>query len=165
MNESVEEPFLKFLEAGVEKGGFETDDALAALLPLMKQVHATHQAGLVAPLDGIKNLTFTEQGNLTFAADQAIPPKKNTSKVEALQSPVSSAVDVVAESRRTTDIDHSSLAFSDLRIGPSDAEVTKPIYLPGYRSCQNLLARRFTIATRAKGVQENLRGRPARPRA
>jgi len=31
-------PFLKFLDAGVSKGGFETDDVLSALLPLMKQV-------------------------------------------------------------------------------------------------------------------------------
>src|SRR5437763_2456183 len=38
------------------RGGFETDDALAALLPLMKQTLAAHQAGLVAPLDGIKDL-------------------------------------------------------------------------------------------------------------
>jgi predicted DNA-binding WGR domain protein len=127
-------PFLKFLDAGVEQGGFETDDALAALLPLMKQVHAVHQAAQVAPLDGIKYLTLSEQGSLTFAADQAIPPKKNASKVEALQSPVSRGVEFVAESRRTTDIDHSSLTFSDLRIGASDADVTKPVYLQNYRS-------------------------------
>src|SRR5215467_5467629 len=77
VNELVEEPFLKFLDAGVEKGGFETDDALAALLPLMKQVHVVHQAAQVAPLDGVKHLALTEQGHLTFAADQALPPKKN----------------------------------------------------------------------------------------
>jgi predicted DNA-binding WGR domain protein len=139
VSELVEEPFLKFLDAGVEKGGFETDDALAALLPLMKQVHATHQAGQVAPLDGINHLTLAERGFLTFAADQAIPPKKNTSKVEALQSPVSSAVDVVAESRRMTDIDESSLAISDLKVGASDADVTKPVYLPGYRSWEHAI--------------------------
>ena len=89
-NELPEEPFLKFLDAGVAQGGFETDDALAALLPLMKQAHATHQAAQVAPLDGIKHLTLTEQGHLIFAADQAVPPKKNESKVEALQSTVGS---------------------------------------------------------------------------
>jgi predicted DNA-binding WGR domain protein len=139
VNELVEEPFLKFLDAGVEKGGFETDDALAALLPLMKQVHATHQAAQVAPLDGVKHLTVTEGGFLTFAADQAIPPKKNTSKVEALQSPVSSAVEVVAESRRMSDIDESSLTISDLKIGASDADVTKPVYLPGYRSWEHAI--------------------------
>lgn len=38
MSKAIESPFLKFLEAGEAKGGFETDDVLAALLPLMKQV-------------------------------------------------------------------------------------------------------------------------------
>jgi predicted DNA-binding WGR domain protein len=139
VNELVEEPFLKFLDAGVEKGGFETDDALAALLPLMRQVHAVHQAGQVAPLDGIKHLTLAEGGFLTFGADQAIPPKKNTSKIEALQSPISSAVDVVAESRRMTDIDESSLAIADLKVAASDADITKPVYLPGYRSWEHAI--------------------------
>src|SRR6267142_2275457 len=138
-NELPEEPFLKFLDAGVEQGGFETDDALAALLPLMKQVHAVHQAARVVPLAGKKHLTLTEQGHLTFAADQAVPPKKNTSKLEALQSPVSSAVEVVAESRRMTDINKSSLTISDLKVGASDADVTKPVYLPGYRSWEHAI--------------------------
>jgi hypothetical protein len=56
VNSAVEAPFLKFLEAGLARDGFETDDVLAALLPLMKQVSAAHEAGLVAPLDGIQDL-------------------------------------------------------------------------------------------------------------
>ena len=60
----------KFLEAGVAKGGFETDDVLAALLPLMKQVLAAHEAGLVAPLNGIQDLVVTEQGQLDVCSGQ-----------------------------------------------------------------------------------------------
>src|SRR5438128_342875 len=101
MNELKQPPFLKFLEAGVAKGGFETDDVLAALLPLMKQVLAAHEAGLVAPLDGIQDLVVTEAGLLMFGRAKVNSPEKNTGKVEALQSPVSSAVEVIAESRRT----------------------------------------------------------------
>ena len=63
MTDSVEVPFLQFLRNGVAKGGFETDDVLAAILPLMKQVRAVHEAGLVAPLDGIQHLTIAEQGH------------------------------------------------------------------------------------------------------
>ena len=48
MSDQNQVPFIKFLEAGVAKGGFETDDALSALLPLMKQVLAAHTAGMVA---------------------------------------------------------------------------------------------------------------------
>src|SRR5258705_11516580 len=61
-NELPEEPFLKFLDAGVEQGGFATDDALAALFPLMKQVHAVLQAAQVAPLDGTEHLRLTARG-------------------------------------------------------------------------------------------------------
>ena len=48
MNGSTEPPFLTFLRAGLERGSFETDDALAALLPLMRQTLAAHERGTVA---------------------------------------------------------------------------------------------------------------------
>jgi superfamily I DNA and/or RNA helicase/predicted DNA-binding WGR domain protein len=137
VGEHVESPFLKFLEAGQEKGGFETDDVLAALLPLMKQVLAAHEAGLVAPLDGIQALSVAEQGDLVFAPDKVGPPKKNISKVEALQSPASHAMEVVAELQHTTNIDEGSFAVLDLGVGCTDGGITKPVYLPGYRSWEH----------------------------
>ena len=97
MTDSVESPFLQFLRSGVVKGGFETDDVLAAMLPLMKQVRAVHEAGLVAPLDGIKDLSITEQGHLMFAPAKVSSPEKNSAKVDALQAPVSRAVEVMGE--------------------------------------------------------------------
>src|SRR5712671_5259122 len=122
-------PFLKFLETGGAKSGFETDDVLAALLPLMKQVLAAHAAGLVAPLNGIQDLIIAEQGHLMFAPAKVSSPEKNVGKVEALQSPVSHAVEVVAESRRTADVDESSLTVSDLGVGAVDGGITKPVFL------------------------------------
>src|SRR5436190_9697721 len=131
--------FLKFLEAGVVKGGFETDDVLAALLPLLEQVLAAHQADLVAPLNGIEDLVVTEEGRLIFAPAKVNSPEKNTGKIEALQSPLGSAVEVVAEARRTVDIDDSSLTVSDLGVGSSDGNITKPVFLPGYRSWEHAI--------------------------
>ena len=84
-------PFLKFLQAGLAKRGFETDDVLVALLPLMKQVLAAHEAGLVAPLIGIQDLVVTEAGHLMFAPAKVNSPEKHSSKVEAIQSPPSHA--------------------------------------------------------------------------
>ncbi|HWX20733.1 MAG TPA: AAA domain-containing protein [Candidatus Binatia bacterium] len=134
MSDVVQAPFLKLLEAGVAKGGFETDDALAALLPLMKQVRAAHEAGFVAPLEGIRDLTVTEQGHLRFSPAKASSPVKNTAKVEALQAPVSHAVEVVAESRRTADLDEASLTSSELGVGSAESGITKPVFLPNYQS-------------------------------
>ncbi len=132
-------PFLKFLEAGVAKGGLETEDVLAALLPLMKQVLAAHQSGLVAPLNGLQDLTFAEQGHWMFAPVKVSSPEKNTAKVEALQSPLSRAVEVVAESRRTADMDDASLTVSDLGVGASDGNLTRLVFLPGYRSWEHTI--------------------------
>ena len=132
-------PFLEFLETALAKGVFETDDVLAAVLPLMKQVLATHEAGLIAPLDGIQDLTFTETGQLMFAPARVNPPEKNTSKVEALQASVSGAVEVVGESRRVADVDQSTLTVSDLSVGASDAGITKPVFLTGYHSWEHAI--------------------------
>jgi predicted DNA-binding WGR domain protein len=139
MVDAPELPFDKFLAAAIEKGGFETDDVLAALVPLMKQTLAAHGAGLVAPLAGVQDLLLHEQGHLSFAPAKARPPEKNAAKIEALQRPVSSAVEVVGESRRTADIDAAALTVSDLAVGNADGSITKPVYLPGYKSWEHAI--------------------------
>src|SRR5690242_5536075 len=123
MSEVMQAPFLKFLEAGAEKGGFETDDVLAALVPLMRQARAAHGTGLVTPLNGIEALSVAEEGHLMFDAAKCSPPRRNSAKVEALQSPASRAVEVVAESRRTADVDESSLTVSDLGVGAASGGI------------------------------------------
>ncbi|HEV2692565.1 MAG TPA: AAA domain-containing protein [Verrucomicrobiae bacterium] len=133
MSEQLESPFLRLLA----KGGFATDDVLSALLPLMRQVAVTHQTGMVAPLDGLAALETNEAGHLSYAPASVLPPRKNAGKIEALQTPVSSAVEVVAEMRRTADIDKSSVTVSDLGVGAADGAITKPIFIPRYRSWEH----------------------------
>ncbi|HXI72491.1 MAG TPA: WGR domain-containing protein [Verrucomicrobiae bacterium] len=137
MSEPNQPPFIKFLEAGVARGGFETDDVLSALLPLMKQVLAAHGAGLVAPLNGIQDLSITDAGHLLFAPEKVNSPEKNSGKVAELQAPLSRAMEVVAQSRRTADIDQASLTVSDLGVGAAGSDITKPVYLPDYRSWEH----------------------------
>jgi predicted DNA-binding WGR domain protein len=139
VSELEETPFLKFLETGVGKGGFETDDVLSALLPLMKQVRAAHTAGQVAPLNGIQDLKVSEEGHLMFEPDKASAPKRNITRVEALQSPVSRAMEVVGESRRTTEIDEGGMRVSDLGIGKPEDELKKPVFLPEYKSWEHVI--------------------------
>jgi len=137
MSELTGSAFLMFLEVGVAKGGFEADDVLAAVLPLMKQVLATHEAGRVAPLDGIHHLLLSDEGQLMFASEKSHPPKKNSGQVEALQTPVRGAIEVIAHSRRTTDVDQASHTVSDLGIGSADATITRPVFLPHYRAWEH----------------------------
>lgn len=139
MSDPNQPPFLGFLAAGVAKGGFGADDVLAALLPLMKQVLAAHEAGLVAPLNGLQDLTVAAAGYLMFAPARVSPPEKNSSKIEALRSPISQAVEVVAESRRSADIDQTPLTVSDLAVAAAGSEITKPVFLPHYCSWEHAI--------------------------
>ena len=115
MSKTADNPFLTFLEAGVAKGGFETDDVLAALLPLLKQVQAAHQAGLVAPLNGIHDLILSEQGHLMFAAAKVGSPQRNIAKIEALTPmvPIDAASMVTAELSSSSSVDTSGTPASD----------------------------------------------------
>ncbi|MDB6033453.1 MAG: helicase, partial [Verrucomicrobiales bacterium] len=139
MSIANETPFLKFLESGSERGGFETDDVLASVLPLMRQVLACHGDGSVAPLRGIRSLLVNEQGHLSFEPTSAEPPQKNNSKLAEVQASVSQAVEVVGESRHTSDIDAASLVVSNLRIGQAGDPIKKPVYLLDYVCWEHVL--------------------------
>jgi hypothetical protein len=135
--------FLTVLHDAIARSGFETEDALAAVLPLMKQVLAAHECGQVAPLDGIGHLLVNEGGCLTFAPEAACAPEKNVARVEELQLPVSHGVEVVAEWRVTADVDRAKATQSNLGVGDGDGDgatsITKPIFLPSYQSWEQLV--------------------------
>lgn len=134
MREPAKTTFAAFLETGIAQGGFDVDDVLAALLPLMKQVLEAHQAGRVAPLEGDQNLDLTEEGALRFDPTKVAPPRRNATRIDPLQAPLSRGVEIVGESRRTADLDAAVLAVSDLSVDASGGEVVRPVFLPGYRS-------------------------------
>ncbi|EEF59341.1 AAA domain-containing protein [Pedosphaera parvula] len=134
---SEENSFLQFLRTGIERGGFETDDVLAVVLPLMRQTLSIHQAGKVAPLKGVHDLRMTTEGQLTFDEAKAVAPEKALSRIADLQVKVSHAVEVVGESRRVSDIDAASLNISNLSVGRLGEELAKPVYLPDYASWEH----------------------------
>lgn len=140
MPELRQQAFLAFLERGVSQGGFETDDVLAAILPLMKQTLRAHEQGTVAPLDGIRDISVNDQGHLTFPNDKAKPPVRNAGHVEQCQRPFSDAVEVIGCSRQTSDIGQGSFHVEDLNIGTPGDPVLRPIYLPDYTSWEHAIA-------------------------
>jgi len=125
--------FLRFLESGLERGGFETDDVLAVILPLMRKVLSAHEAGLVAPLEGVEDLIVTDAGHLRFVPAKVKSPEKHTARVEALQQPASEGVVVVGESSRTADLDAGTVTVASLGVGREEEGIRKPVFLPGYR--------------------------------
>jgi len=138
LSETVQPPFLLFLAKGVENAGFETDDVLAAILPLMKQVVATHELGQMAPLKGIDDLLIGDEGQLQFDPGKALSPRNNIRRVERLQEEASKAIAVVGEVQRETDLDRATLTVNDLQVGrDAGGEITKPVYVPGYSSWEH----------------------------
>ncbi|HEV3340058.1 MAG TPA: hypothetical protein VG125_06865, partial [Pirellulales bacterium] len=123
--------FSEFFSDRQIGGGFSTEDCLTAFLPLARQVLETHQAGAVAPLVGLEALQV-DDGRIWFASDRAMSPRNNLAAVRALEQPASRALEILAESRRTTDLDDGGEQLIDLRIGQRGEALTRPVYLPGY---------------------------------
>lgn len=123
--------FTEFFSDRQATGGFSTEDTLAAFLPLARQVLETHLSGNVAPLAGLEALQVDE-GRIWFADGQATPLRNNLAAVRPLEQPASRSVEILAESRHTTDVDDGQDKVVDLRIGQRGQPVTRPVYLPGY---------------------------------
>jgi len=131
------EAFLDHLAAGEAKGGFQTDDVLAAVLPLFEEIARFHARDRVAPLEGVAAVTVAETGALRLAGDGLLP-RKRKDRVEALQRPIVSALRVVGHGRLTADADEG-VSWRDLRVGEAGEALTRPVYLPGYRAWEHHL--------------------------
>src|SRR3954452_309160 len=86
---SPKAPFLDLLHRALEHGGFEVDDVLRVILPLYRQVQATHEESRVAPLRGLESLTLDGGGALIFDPALAAKPRIARERVEQLQAPAS----------------------------------------------------------------------------
>jgi len=125
--------FGDFLADRLENGGFSTEDVLASVLPLMRQVIEAHAAGQVAPLEGLAALNV-EKAAIWFEESGRSEPTNNFARVRALDRPARNAVEIVSEQKRTIEVDDGLGDFKDLRVGDSEEDVTRPVYLPGYIS-------------------------------
>src|SRR5687768_14898992 len=101
-------PLLAVLAAGVGRGGLQTDDVLALVLPLLREVAALHEQGQVASLDGVGSYRVRDEGGLALQRPQGWPPSHNREAIERLQAPAASVLRVVGESRLTHDADHGT---------------------------------------------------------
>jgi len=123
--------FKEFLRARLEAGGFTTEDTLVSFLPLMRQVIEAHAAGCCAPLRTLDGLSV-DNARIWFHESARVAPKDNAPAVRQLDPAGTGAVEVVGEQKRSFDVTEGTVDVRDLRIGDLDADVTKPVYLPGY---------------------------------
>jgi len=134
----VSRPFLEFLRARNAKGPCSVDEALHALLPLFRQIAETHEAGLVAPLDGVDHLHEAE-GRLWFEVAQRREPRDGGARVAAAERPGSRALEITGESRTITDVGSGAEESVDLLVARPGEEIARRVYVPGYRSWEHAL--------------------------
>ena len=131
--------FVTFLHQGIEQGGFETEDILAAVLPLMREVLAFHETGRVAPLRGVTSIEVREGRILGLASSSGVETERNDSRLREILTPPSLGLEVFGEAKRETDIDTFSQHITNLDVGSADVEITRPVYLPGYSTWEHVI--------------------------
>ncbi|HKU38094.1 MAG TPA: AAA domain-containing protein [Polyangiales bacterium] len=113
-----------------------TEDILACVLPLLRQVRAIHEAGRVAPLCGVDDVLVTD-GKLWFENAKAREPKDNRARLRALQRDESSAFSVVGHARHDSDLSSDVHAEHSLDLAQRGSAIARPVYLAGYVSWEH----------------------------
>src|SRR5262249_55624575 len=129
-------PFSEYLHHRLEAGGFTTEDVLASVLPLVRQVAAVHRAGLVAPLQGV-NAVQVQNNPLWFAVAGAGKPAHASARLRELERPGARAVEVVGQYRLDMHVDIGADQVVSLQIGKRGEPINQPVYLPGYVSWEH----------------------------
>jgi len=132
--------FPKFIEQVAAEGGYPTDDVLRVILPLFEKVHALHEAGMVAPLEGTSHLSLDDAGCLVFPDDKATAPTLVwiRSLGEKLATAVhGDGVEVVGERRQVSDFSEEQVHTHQEELADAEAKIKLAKYLPGYQSWEH----------------------------
>ena len=108
-----------------------TEDVLSSILPLVREVIQAHRAGCVGPLEGLADLQVDGM-RIWFEEARRQPPRRNETEVARIDQASRVAVEVLAESRRTTDVGQGEQQSSRVEIGSRGLPLERPVYLPGY---------------------------------
>ena len=129
----------------VEQGGMNSDDVLAALLPLFDQVAELHAAGLVAPLGGPDALAVDDRYRVTLTAE-GVPPVPARAAVARVQREQPGAVDIVGRSEQRTDLATGVAQARSLDVvGPGEVP-ERPVLTPGWRSWEHLVGQHDALS-------------------
>jgi len=141
--------FAAFLRSAFDKGDYTTDDVIAFVLPLFREVSGLHEAGLVAAFGREEALFLTEQGMMTGTGSQALDideslahaPSYALHRVQALFPRVESGnFDVVGKIKLSADAGEGALHQENLQVHTDlQQPLTYPAYIPGYRCFEQLM--------------------------
>jgi predicted DNA-binding WGR domain protein len=126
--------FRQFLKTAFDNGDYATDDVIAFVLPLCKEVISFHEAGLVAPFENEHTLFITDN-RLDIDERAAHKPMNAIGKVVALfEKHKANHFEVVDPVKVNTSIGDSTVSGENVSIHLNGNEsLTYPAYIPGYR--------------------------------
>jgi len=131
--------FKAFLRSAFDEGAYTTDDVIAFVLPLFREVCGLHEAGLVAPFGKDEALFLTEQA-LDIDEQQAHAPSFALRRVLALFPAVQSGnFEVVGKIKLRADAGEDSIEQENLQVHLDPGQpLSYPAYIPGYRCFEQL---------------------------
>lgn len=132
--------FKDFLNTAFDKGDYQTDDVIAFVLPVFREVLSFHEEELVAPFEKTETLFITGQC-LDVDENYAHPPQKNTGAVNALlQKYANHSFDIVGNYKVEEDVDSGVQQVENAAI---IRDITQPVteagYIQGYHCFELLL--------------------------
>jgi Superfamily I DNA and RNA helicases and helicase subunits len=128
------QPFRQFLKTAFDHGEYATDDVIAFVLPLCKEVIGFHENGLVAPFENEHTLLITDN-RLDIDERAAHKPMKAIGKVFALFEKQKANHFEVIGSVKVTEEDKSAVIVPDtsnVHFNINDP-LSGPAYIQGYR--------------------------------
>ena len=128
-------PPLRFLDFLRARGGFTTDDALATLLPLFRQVNETHAAGRVAPLEGVDHV-LVDGYRAYFETARAHDARLASDQLLDIERRAA-AFDVVGQRIHTTEAGTGDEKHTDLLVEKPGVRIDRQVYVPGYVSWEH----------------------------
>lgn len=126
-----------FLAYCAEHAGLAADQTVAAVLPLFRQVHVWHEAGLVAQLNDLDDLIVDAAHRLQLSG-QGEAPEKNRAGIAELEAP-KAVVDIVGRATHSFDADDGGHTTVSSDVITADQRVQEPCYVVGYRSWEELV--------------------------
>src|SRR5262249_42871550 len=119
------------------RGGFTTDDTLATLLPLFRQVLDVHGNNRVAPLEGLQDL-WVDGYRAYFEVARTLEPRLAPERLRAVEGR-GGTLEVGQHGHETAAVDGGSEDHERLLVAKPGTAVEDPIYLPGYVSWEHRL--------------------------
>ena len=128
-------PLSKAMEG--YSGRVPENDLVHMFVPLMREVAALHTEGRVAQITP-ETVLENPDGTLRLANPRGSPLAANFEGLRAVEPQATSSLNIVGKLEVTKD-NTKGVSWHDQAVGTADEEITRPVYVPGYRAWETMI--------------------------